>query len=59
MCEEVIKELNNLFANAVKNLKIPNYENCNSFAKNIDDPTLKPVPKWRNYPGILSITSEY
>ena len=29
-CEEVAQELNNLFANAVKNLNITNYENCNS-----------------------------
>ena len=39
-CEEVAKELNNFFANAVKNLNIPNYENCDSLAENIDDPTL-------------------
>ena len=39
--EEVAKELNNLFANAVKNLSIPNYENCGSLTENIDDLTLK------------------
>ena len=44
-CEEVAKELNNFFANAVKNLNIPNYENCDSLAENIDDRTLKAIAK--------------
>ena len=58
-CEEVAEELNNFFANAVKNLNISNYENCNFLAENIDDPTLKAIAKWRNHPSILSIASEY
>ena len=58
-CEEVAKELNNFFANAVKNLNIPNYENCDSLAENIDDPTLKVIAKSRNHPSILAITSKY
>ena len=58
-CEEVAKELNNFFANAVKNLNISNYENCDSSAKNIDDPNLKAIAKWRNHPSILAIASEY
>ena len=58
-CEEVAKELNKFFANAVKNLNIPNYENYNSLAENIDDPTLKAIAKWRNHPIILAIASEY
>ena len=44
-CEEVAKQLNNFFANAVKNLNIPNYENCDSLAENIDDPALKIIAK--------------
>ena len=44
-CEEVTKELNNFFANTVKNLNIPNYENCDSLAKNIDNSTLKAIVK--------------
>ena len=40
-CEEVAKELNNVFANAVQSLNIPNYENCDSLAQKKDDPTLK------------------
>ena len=58
-CEEVAQELNNLFANAVKNLNITNYENCNSLAENIDDPTLKAIAKWRKHPSILAITLDY
>ena len=58
-CEEVAEELNNFFANAVKNLNILNYENCNFLAENIDDPTLKAIAKWRNHPSILVIASEY
>ena len=58
-CEEVAEELNNFFANAVKNLHILNYENCNSLAENIDNPTLKAIAKWRNHPSILAIASEY
>ena len=56
-CEEVAKELNNFFANAVKNLNIPNYENCHSLEENI--PTLKTIAKLRNHPSILAIASEY
>ena len=54
-----LKELNSFFANAVKNLNIPNYENCDSLTENIDDPTLKATTKWRNHPSILAITLEY
>ena len=58
-CKEAAKELNNFFANAVKNLNIPNYENCDSLAENVDDPTLKAIAKWRNHPNILPIASKY
>ena len=47
-CKEVVKELNNFFENAEKNLKtlnIPIYENCDSLAENIDDPTLKTIAR--------------
>ena len=43
----------------VKNLNIPNYENCNSLAENIADPTLKAIAKWKNHPSIPAISSEY
>ena len=54
-----MKELKNLFANAVKNLNIANHENCDSLAENIYHPTLKAIVKWRNHPSILVIASEY
>ena len=54
-----MKKLINFFVNAVKNLNIPNYENCDSLAENIDDPILKAIVKWRNYSSILAIASEY
>ena len=53
------KELNNFFAYAAKNLNIPNYENCDSLAENIDDLTLRAIAKWRNHPSIVAIASEY
>ena len=56
--EQVAKELNNFFASAAKNLNIPNYENSDSLAENIDAPTLKAFAKWRNHPSILAITSD-
>ena len=62
-CEEVAKQLNNFFGNAVKNLSIPNYENQASLAEHIDDPTPllngEAIVKWRNQPSILAIASEY
>ena len=43
----------------LKNLNIANYENCDSLAENIDDPTLKAIAKGRNDPSILAIVSQY
>ena len=43
----------------LKNLNIPNYENSDSLAENIDDPTLKAIAEWRDHPSILAIESEY
>ena len=37
--------MNNFFANAVKNLNIPNYEYCDFLTENFDDPTLKAIAK--------------
>ena len=58
-CEEVAKKLTNFFANAIKNINLPNYENCDSLAENIDDPTLKTIVKCRSHPSTLAIASEY
>ena len=57
--DKVAKELNSFFANAVKNLNILNYKDFDSLEEKIDDPTTKAIAKWRNYPSILTIASEY
>ena len=38
---------------------MPNYEYCDFFAENVEDPTLKAIAKWRNHPSILAIASKY
>ena len=48
-----------MWKNVVKNLNILNYENCDSLAKNINDPSLKAIVKWSNHQNILTIESEY
>ena len=53
------EELNSFFVNAIKNLNIPNYENCDSLAEDNNDPTLKAIVKWRNHPSILAKASKY
>ena len=58
-CEEFAKGPNKFFANAVKNLNISKYENFDSLAENIDDPTPTAIAKWRNHPSILAIASGY
>ena len=57
--DKVAKELNSFFANVVKNLNILNYEDFDSLEEKIDDPTTKAIAKWKNYPNILTIASEY
>ena len=44
-CEEIAKERNKFFANAVKNLNIPVYENFNSLTHFTNGPTLKIMVK--------------
>ena len=53
------KELNYSFVTTVKNVIIPNYENSDPLGKNINDPTLKAVVKWRNHSSIFAIASEH
>ena len=56
---EVVQELRKFFANVIKNLNIPNYENWYFLAEKIDGFTLKAIAKSRNHPSILAATSEY
>ena len=51
-CEEVAKELNNLFVNAVKNIIFPNYENYDSLAVKLIILLLKLLHECRNHPKL-------
>ena len=51
-CEEVAKELNNLFVNAVKNIIFPNYENYDSLAVKLIILLLKLLYECRNHPKL-------
>ena len=60
--EEIINEdgenaeiLNTFFSNAVKNLKIPEYQEIDSLANNISHPIFKTILKYRNHPSIVAI----
>ena len=39
----------------LSDLKIPNYNNCDPLAENIQEPVLKGIEKYRNHPSILTI----
>ena len=60
--EEIINEdgenaeiLNTFFPNAVKNLKIPEYQETDPLANNISHPIFKAILKYRNHPSIVAI----
>ena len=45
--------LNSFFANAVKNLKIPEFSNANPLVDNIFHPIFKALLKHKNHPSII------
>ena len=47
--------INTFFSNAVKNLKIPEYQETDSLANNISHPIFKAILKYRNHPSIVAI----
>ena len=47
--------LNTFLSNAVKNLKIPEYQETDSLANNISHPIFKAILKYRNHPSIAAI----
>ena len=49
------KVLNTFFSNIARDLKIPDYNNCNQMAENIQEPVLKAIVKHRNHTSILTI----
>ena len=52
---DTARVLNTFFSNIVCDLKIPDYNNCDSLAENIQEPVLKAIVKYRNHPSILTI----
>ena len=50
---------NSFFSNIVKNIKIPYYSNFDPIAQIIEDPTLKPIVKYKNHSRILTIQAKY
>ena len=60
--EEIINEdeenaeiLNTFVSNAVKNLKIPEYQETDSLPTNIFHPIFKVILKYKNHPSIVAI----
>ena len=55
----VAKVLNNFFSNIVKTLGISDYMHSHTFAKEVNDPTLRAIMKYRNHPSVLRILNKY
>ena len=47
--------LHSFFANAVKNLKIPEFSNSDPQAENVSHPIFKAILKYKNHPSIIAI----
>ena len=47
--------LNSFFSNAVKNLKIPEFNDINPLAENIPHPAFKAILKYKNHSSIMAI----
>ena len=43
----------------VNDFKIPDYNNCDPFAENIQEHVLKAIVKYKNHPSILTIGEVY
>ena len=55
----VAKVLNNFFPNIVKTLGISDYMHSHPWAKEVNDPTLRAIMKYRNHPNVLTILDKY
>ena len=53
--DDTAKFLNNFFSNIVRDLKIPDYNNCDPLAENIQEPVLKAIVKYGSHPSILTM----
>ena len=51
----VANNLNNFFSNIATTLGISDYMNSHPLAKEVNDPTLRPIIKYRNHPSVLTI----
>ena len=47
--------LNRFFSNAIKNLKLTEYQEADPHANNISHPIFKAIMKFRNHPSITAI----
>ena len=55
----VAKVLNNFFSNIVKALGISDNMHSHPLAKEVNDPTLRAIIKYRNHPCILTLLDKY
>ena len=55
----VAKVLNNFFSNIVKTLGISDYMHSHPLAKEVNDPTLRAIMKYRNHASVLAILDKY
>ena len=53
--DDTARVLNTFFSNTVRDLKIPDYNNCDPMAENIQELVLKALVKYRNHRRILTI----
>ena len=49
----------NFFSNIVKTLGISDYMHSHPLAKEVNDPTLRAIMKYRNHPSVLTILGKY
>ena len=56
---ETAKVLDTFFSNVVQNLNISKFSDSDLLIRNIKDPTLEAVLKYRKYPSIIPIESKY
>ena len=57
--DDLARVLNTCFSNIVSDLKVPDYNNCNPLAENIQEPVLKTIVKDGNHPSIGEVKEKY
>ena len=53
--DDTARVLNTLFSNIFRDLKIPDYNNCDQLAENIQQLILKGIVKYKNHTSIVTI----